>query len=1016
MEQSVADEITTQLPRPWGSVIGVTLLAMSILGLLFYAMHQRDLKLQEDAFSLWADERIRLLQRIEQKISRNNPEGAETIESQLSLEMARDFSLFSQVDNAPAIIVFDQQPGSSNPLFESDVAKEAGLAKLSAALDLNRSHTVIDGDRVTVVRRIESLGWVLLASKNLSHSFFAYWVFGLALVTAMGSALFLFRLFDRYQKRVVTKLSADYQLVCDRRDSLRVVLDATGCGWWEWTPEAGKMVMSDRCRELLYINENGVSNQSVIAMLGGSVHPDDSKKVNHALRGMLENGDVFDEEYRISNDQGNYEWVRARSVATMIDDGHSRHVIGVVTNINEHKLLVQKLSGGKQELTDLLGAMKNPVYQLSAEGKLLSVNAAAAEFFLSKGVTDLVGEELVNLIALIGGKEQANIVQALIDRVLVEGCVETQVSLPIGGGYLYFDLLLRPIYDADGEFNYLLGEANNISQLKEVEHTLRNVQLEMQEFFNALKTFTAKMALDGTMLITNHEVELITGSEVGSFVGQSVLDIPWFADKENQEWMRQAMEKARSGLSSSGFMTVTFIDHQRPIQILVQPVLDEQGDVKFIVAEGADVSELMETEQRLRESEARNQLLLRATGDGFWSMKAGSDEVVFSERYLEQNGALNTASMDVARQGLAEGVYPDDAEILLSAVNGLLSDSQDYDIEYRKLTQDGYQWFSARGAVALDESSQPMMYAGSVRCIDDLKVAEERVRRHNQHLEKTVQERTRLLEASMQRAEAANVAKSEFLANMSHELRTPMHAILSFSRFGTKKIGTVTDEKLKYYFDMINDSGNRLLRLLNDLLDLAKLEAGKMSFDFAKVNLVKCIETSVAEQETRLLDTKLRVEFKPPTFDTVGVFDGDRIGQVVTNLLSNAIKFSPENGTVKIEIEEASLLPEGATVPELALSIKVIDEGIGIPAAELESVFDKFIQSSKTSQGSGGTGLGLSISKEIIDGHGGYIRAEESPLGGACFRFVIPRDTRSWAQKSTPETPVIESSQKNQVA
>ncbi|RLJ16062.1 hypothetical protein DJ031_17425 [bacterium endosymbiont of Escarpia laminata] len=297
-----------------------------------------------------------------------------------------------------------------------------------------------------------------------------------------------------------------------------------------------------------------------------------------------------------------------------------------------------------------------------------------------------------------------------------------------------------------------------------------------------------------------------------------------------------------------------------------------------------------------------------------------------------------------------------------------------------------------QGQISLVESE------GHARSLDKaLKLLEEKeseVRLHRDHLQELVAEQTRDLREAMEGAERANQSKSEFLANMSHELRTPMHAILSFSKFGLNKVSAEVDQKLNKYFLRINESGNRLLTLLNDLLDLSKLEAGRMEFDLEQNDLAKVFNTCLAEQEARFKEHDLRVFIDPIEGSTLATFDALRIGQVITNLLSNAFKFTPDGKAIHISIVSDEI-PIGRREDDSkdcdALRFTIRDQGIGIPEDELEAVFDKFIQSSKTNNGAGGTGLGLSICHEIIGGHRGRIWAENADDGGAVFSFIIPR-------------------------
>ncbi len=258
-------------------------------------------------------------------------------------------------------------------------------------------------------------------------------------------------------------------------------------------------------------------------------------------------------------------------------------------------------------------------------------------------------------------------------------------------------------------------------------------------------------------------------------------------------------------------------------------------------------------------------------------------------------------------------------------------------------------------------------------------------KKYIEDLNKTNVELARAKEAS----ETANKAKSEFLANMSHELRTPMHAILSFSKFGMRKITKVSRDKLLHYFTQVNMAGDRLLILLNDLLDLSKLEAGRMSYLMEPFDLKGIVDISVAELNPTITEKEIEILISAAKVDTIVECDSNKIGQVIRNLLSNAIKFTPKGKKIEILFDYSTFVNEGGVVNE-GISFSVIDEGIGIPEEELDAVFDKFIQSSKTKTGAGGTGLGLAISHEIIRAHFGKIWAENNEGEGATFRFALP--------------------------
>lgn len=230
-------------------------------------------------------------------------------------------------------------------------------------------------------------------------------------------------------------------------------------------------------------------------------------------------------------------------------------------------------------------------------------------------------------------------------------------------------------------------------------------------------------------------------------------------------------------------------------------------------------------------------------------------------------------------------------------------------------------------------------------------------------------------------AELANRNKSQFLAIMSHELRTPMHAINSFSNIGNKK---TTDDTAKKYFDKIHTSGLRLTNLLDDLLDLSKLEAGKLKVNTSHNDICATIHKVVDDISGLLSDKSIRVKQSCHAASPV-FYDEQLIARVIMNLLSNAIKFSPPNSTIEINVD---LQASNDTV-----QVVIIDEGVGIPKEEIQDVFESFVQSSNNKSLAGGTGLGLAICREIIELHHGQIWAESPAAGketGTAFYFEIP--------------------------
>ncbi|MBI5900859.1 MAG: CHASE domain-containing protein [Rhodocyclales bacterium] len=406
--------------------------------------------------------------------------------------------------------------------------------------------------------------------------------------------------------------------------------------------------------------------------------------------------------------------------------------------------------------------------------------------------------------------------------------------------------------------------------------------------------------------------------------------------------------------------------------------------------------ELRQREDQLRESEFRWKFAIEGSGEGMWDWDIGRGKVHFSRAWKEmlgyQEGELGDG-LDEWRQR----VHPDDLAATLASVDSYLKGrSTEYINEHRMRCKDGgYKWILDRGmVVSRDAAGEPCRMIGTHTDITNRKQAELELAQYRDHLEDLVRSRTAELAAARDIAEAANRAKSVFLANMSHELRTPMNGIMGMTNLAMRR---ATDPIQAEQLRKSLGASRHLMEVINDILDLSKIEAERLQLEHRDFDLPALVEDTVALQESaaQAKGLALAVEFDPALPRQVSG-DAMRLRQILLNFISNAIKFS-DHGRI---VAQASAVEQDAD--SLLLRLEVSDQGIGIAPEQQDRLFRAFSQADdSTTRKYGGTGLGLIISKRIAQLMGGDVGLSSTPGEGSRFWATA----RLGRRQVEPESP-----------
>ncbi len=393
---------------------------------------------------------------------------------------------------------------------------------------------------------------------------------------------------------------------------------------------------------------------------------------------------------------------------------------------------------------------------------------------------------------------------------------------------------------------------------------------------------------------------------------------------------------------------------------------------------------ILETQMaELHESRERFEIAVQGSRDGLWDWDILRDTVYFSPRWKAILGFEDDEIPNKSGEWMAH-VWPEDRPMAEMAVEEYLNGTRsEYEIEFRMRHKDNEpRWVLARGVALRDADGQPYRMAGSHTDITGRKKAEQE------------------LLAAKAAAEAASLAKSLFLANMSHELRTPMNAIIGFSELLQDQVFGEMNARQTKYVGNISTSGKHLLQLINDILDLSKVEAGHMELFVQAVEVSEVLRGVLAvakglASKKQVTLTLSSAEDLPPL-----LADPARLKQILYNLLSNAIKFTPEGGQVTVKTRIVADL----------LEVSICDTGIGLRPEDRERIFGQFEQVDSTyTRLQQGTGLGLSLTRQMVAMHGGEIWVESEGLGlGSTFRFTLPLAAPESLPETTSSLPVPE--------
>ncbi len=554
--------------------------------------------------------------------------------------------------------------------------------------------------------------------------------------------------------------------------------------------------------------------------------------------------------------------------------------------------------------------------------------------------------------------------------------------------YKWLQYLKAPVQDKSGKPIGILTTIRDISERKQVEQDLRDSEERYRGLANA--SFEGIfLSEDGVCFDANQTACEMFGYRYDELIGIKAEDL----------FVKQSKETIKKNISTGyedPYVAIALRKDGRTFFCEIHGKMTEYAGKSVRITAVHDIDIKVKSSKALEESKMKYKALYDSSRDAIMMLTFEKGFVAGNNATIEIFGCKDEEEFIVQQPASLSPEYQPDGNLSTVKSQQMMSlalkNGSNF-FEWKHKRMDGTE-FDATVLLTKMQLQKKVVLQATVRDITDQKLAEEELINHRNHLEELVKQRTKELEEiNIQLKEAKNKAeksdklKSAFLSNMSHEIRTPMNAIIGFS--GLLKDNNITEDKKDEYIDVIIGKGNLLLNIINDIIDISKVEADELEINKSACDVNNIVdEIFLTFQKTKENIKKSHIELKiikPESSDELTVFtDPYRLKQILSNLVDNAIKF-----THKGFVEISYYITGSGNNEKLKFSVK--DSGIGIPEDKLDIVYNRFRQiDDSTTREFGGTGLGLTISKKLVELMGGSIGVESKEGVGSIFYFSIP--------------------------
>lgn len=763
---------------------------------------------------------------------------------------------------------------------------------------------------------------------------------------------------DAVQQEIYDRLQEQaHDLLANRELRYRSVLEGTRTGTWEWNVQSGETTFNDRWAEIVGYTLDELAPISIDTWIN-LAHPEDLKDSGECLDQHFEGQSAFyDVKCRMRHKLGHWVWVHARGrVVSWTSDSKPLMMYGTHTDITEQKLAEEQLKDSRDQFEALVNNIPGITYRcLADEHWTMLYMSGSIDPLSGYPASDFINNSVRTYASVIHPDDIAYITKK------VDEAVREKQSWLLNYRIVHKDSTIRFVeerghaeYNENGSLRFLDGFILDITneeklkrQLVKLTEQIPGVVYQFQQWPDGRSSFPyASSNLKQIYGVTPDQVR-----EDATPAFQTILteDLPGVtasieqSKKELSLWQHEYRVRNDNG-------DIAWLSGSATPELLPDKSILWHGYIYDITTTKERYLALEHANSALELAQKRLDLSSEQAQIGYWQASLKNGDLWWSPMVFEIFGfdeATTTPSVALFKSTL----HPDDRH-LVEASEERAKHTGLHDVVHRIVRHDGQIGWVHEQAQMLPESDNPdLIMIGSVQDVTE--------RMRLQHM------------------------KDEFISTVSHELRTPLTSINGALKILQSTQASNLGEKERTLLDIANSNSDRLLRLINDLLDIEKLVAGKMTFHLEACHATPLIEQALSDHTTyaEKAQLKLTLDASDDARQSKISIDEHRFQQILANLLSNAIKYSPPGGEVLVQVQRR----------HTDLEIAVQDQGPGIPKAYENKLFQRFTQADGSdTKTKGGTGLGLALCKELVEGMQGTIDFEESRDSGARLYVCFP--------------------------